>query len=300
MRARTTLAASVTAIALASLAAVLWSRRTPPDPFALSDEEQAAFEVSESDYAALPVRAVDADTSVDDLRAILAAAPIQPLPPPNSLVPTILSPDQAESHRLRITRLMAEFLHFAVLNSDADAYIAWRLGRKDRFLNRAELEQRHFLTETWTHATGAPPPDSLTGEDIFRYFHAKANTDPEAKPLRIAGIVDSPDAVLVQLWFQNAHLPWSPPEPPRGETFWTGARGGGLQGYMTAGPSREDLLNQTAPTLRARVGVVVIEPDNTRWPLVLHAFWSDDLGKWCIDMVSVGNLGDAYKVFFVY
>ncbi len=54
MRARTTLAASVTAITLATLAAVLWSRRTPPDPFALSSEEQAAFEISESAYAALP------------------------------------------------------------------------------------------------------------------------------------------------------------------------------------------------------------------------------------------------------
>jgi hypothetical protein len=54
MRARTTLAASVTAIALATLAAVLWSRRTPPDPFALSSEELAAFEISESAYAVLP------------------------------------------------------------------------------------------------------------------------------------------------------------------------------------------------------------------------------------------------------
>ena len=300
MRARTTPAASVTAIALATLAAVLWSRRTPPDPLALSSEEQAVFEVSETTYAALPGRAVDANTSIDDLRAILAAAPTQPVPPPTALVPATLSPQQAESHRLRITRLMAEFLHFAVLRSDADAYIAWRQGRKDRFLNRTELERRHVLTDTWTHATGAPPPDSLTGEDVFRFFHAKANTDPDAKPLRITGIVNSPDAVLVQLWFQNAHLPWSPPEPPQGEAFWTGARGGNLHGYMTAGPSREDLFNQTGPTLRARVGVVVIEHDGTRWPLVLHAFWSADLGKWCIDMVSVGNLGDAYKVFIVY
>lgn len=302
MRPRTALASILLAISTVTAGVLLIQRLIPtkPDHFALDDEEQAVFAESETIYAALPTTPVTATTPPATLQAILAAAPPQPVPEPTPLVPASITPEQAREHRVRLARLTAEFLHFAVLSADADAYIAWRLGRKDRFLNRAELEQRHFLTGTWTHLTGAPPPDSLTGEDVFRFFHAKANTDSEAKPLRITGIVHSPDAVLTQLWFQNAHLLWSPPEPPQGEAFWTGARGANLQGYMTAGPTREDLFNQTTPTLRARVGVVLIEQGGDRWPMMLHAFWSDDLGKWCIDMVAIGNFGDAYKTYFVY
>ncbi|MCC5824414.1 MAG: hypothetical protein LAT64_14620 [Phycisphaerales bacterium] len=291
MRARTTLAAVV----LAACAAYLGVHFLPgvfqskPAGFALDPDQKQLLKDARAAYAAYPTITFTEATTAADIQAVLDAAPDQPVSPATAQIPATLTPEQARRHRAELSRLMAEFLLYAVSKDDADAYIAWRLGRGDRLMTIGELDRDKMLTDSWIYLTGGPPPDDLTSRDVFLFFHRRGRSErpPER---RIVGILDHPDAAFTQLWFSNQHVSHSPPYPePLGERGWAGSQLAGGAGYFRATVNRDNLYTINAPVLRARCGVIMVDHGGLRQPLMLHAFRSPADGHWTIDYVHTGN-----------
>ncbi len=184
---------------------------------------------------------------------------------------------------------MAEFLLYAAFKQDPHAYVGWRHGRRDRLMNREEMERKIMLTESWTYLTGSPPPDNLTSLDAFVFFHelGMSRTTPDR---RVVGIANHPDATFTQVWFSNPHIPFAPPLPePLGEHGWNGSQVSGGSGYFIGSIPREDLYMETVPILQARCGVILVTSSGLRQPLILYAFRTPADGKWNIDYVHSGN-----------
>lgn len=300
MRARTTLAA----ILLTASAATLAVRHLPnPFPrktssFALDPDQRQRLKEARAAFAPYPTLTFTETTTAADLRAIFDAAPELPVPVATPLVPATLTPEEARRRRAEIHGLMAEFLLYAVIKQDPNAYAAWRLGRKDRFFNRDELERYHYLTDTWVHYKGVPPPETLTGEEFFRFMYdlAASESSPER---RVVGILQDPDTTFTQMWFENHHIfvqhPW--PEP-LGEMGWHGSRMGGLSSLFTSSMHRDHLFQRTDPILRARLGVILLDAGGIRHPMIIYVYWHPPENRWILDYLNLGNFDpDAYLRF---
>lgn len=291
-RARTTLAAVLLTASAAYLAVrflpIIFSGR--PDHFALDPDQKQVLKDARAAYAPYPALTFTGSNIVADIQAVLDAAPEQPLLPATPQIPATLTPDQARKHRADLNRLMAEFVLYAIVKQDADAYIGWREGRGDRLMTRDELERHYMVNDAWTELTGSPPPDNLTSRDVFRFFHDKARSETPADR-RVTGIVHHPDAAFTQLWFDNYHLFTTVEFPePLGESGWTGSQVAGGRGYFVGTTAPDDLYAAAEPVLRARCGIILINERGTRQPLLLRAFRSPADGSWNIDFVHLGNI----------
>jgi hypothetical protein len=291
-RARTTLAAvlltaSAAYLAVRFLPAVI---RDKPAHFTLDPDQRQRFNDAQARYAAYPAAALTDSATIKQVLAVLNSGPEQPLPPATALIPATLTPDQARKHRADLNRLMAEFVLYAIVKQDADAYIGWREGRGDRLITRDKLERYYMVNDAWTELTGSPPPDNLSSRDVFRFFHDKARSETPADR-RVTGIVNHPDAVFTQLWFDNYHLFTTVEFPePLGESGWTGSQVAGGRGYFVGTTAPDDLYAAAEPVLRARCGIILVNERGTRQPLMLHAFRSPADGSWNIDLVHLGNI----------
>lgn len=291
MRARTTLAAVV----LAASAAYLGVRFLPgvftsrPDYYALDPDQKQQLKEARAAYAAFQVLTFTESTTAADIRAVLDAAPEMPVPPATAQIPATLTPEQTRRHRADLSRLMAEFLLYAVHKDDADAYIAWRLGRGDRLMTIEEMERSYMLGESWTYLAGEPQPADLTSREAFRFFFNHFRSE-RADESRIVGILNHPDAAFTQLWFSNQHISYLPPYPePLGERGWAGSQVAGGAGYFRGTYNPSDLYAVNAPTLIARCGVILVQANGIRQPLILSAFRSPSDGNWNIYYVHLGN-----------
>lgn len=290
-RARTAL--PITLIALAAVVLGVYAfhrvRLRKPTYFTLDADQRQVLNEARAVYAAYPAVTFAESVTAADVMAVLDAAPDQPVPPATALIPATLTPDEARRHRAEISRLMAEFLLYAIVKQDADAYITWRLDRGDRLPTRDELERDTALTETWTYLTGEPPADDLTSREIVRFLleHGRAQATPAR---RVVGMLDHPDAAFTQLWFDNRHVFFTPPFPePLGEHGWSGSQVAGGAGHLIGPVTRHDLYAVAAPILRARCGVILVDAGGLRQPLVLYAYRSPDDAHWNIDAVHIGN-----------
>jgi hypothetical protein len=292
MRARTTLAA----ILLTASAAYLSLRHLPnpfprkPDFFALDPDQKQLLKDARAAFAPYPTLNFNDTTTPADLRAILDASPEQPVPAATAQIPATLTPDKARRLRADLHGLMAEYLLYAVIKRDPNAYASWRLGRKDRLMNMDELNRDHYIGDAWLEFTGKPMPDNATPEDCFRLVtdHLINNTPPDR---RIVGILNHPDAAFTRLRFVNLHLAYTQAEPdpePLG-THWSGSQVGTFRSYFTAGVQRSDFYSSTEPLLTARMGVILLDAGGLRHPIFLNAFWDPAQNKWILDFVNVGN-----------
>ncbi len=291
MRPRTIIAALLIAASAAYLGVRFGPKAFPrkPDVFTLNPDQKQRLKQARAAYAAYPSITFTESTTIADIRAVLDAAPDQPVPPATPQIPATLTPEQARRHRAELSRLMAEFLLYAVYKDDADAYTAWRLGRGDRLMTIEEMERDIGLTESWTYLTGGPPPDDLTSRDAFQFFFNRVRSD-QPQERRIVGIVNHPDAAFTQLWFSNQHVSITAPYPePLGEAGWEGSQLAGGPGYFRGTLHRDALYTATAPVLRARCGVILVNQAGTQQPIMLHAFRSPTDGHWSIDYVHLGN-----------
>lgn len=301
MRARTTLAAVV----LAASAAYFGVRHLPkafppkPDIFALDPDQKQLLKEARDAYAPYPVLSFTETTTVDDLRAVLDAAPEVPVPPATAQIPATLTPEQARRHRADLNRLMAEFLLYTVVKQDPHAYAVWRLGRGDRLMNMDELKRVHYIGDAWLEFTGEPIPDDATPESCFRLV-ADRHVNHLPAERRIVGVLDRPDAAYTQLWFSNPHLSIGIDHPEPLGDLWVGSGGGTFRSYFTTGVHRHLLFDQPEPILAARMGVILVDAGGVRHPIYLSAFWDPPDGKWVIDFLNVGNHDPDNSLRFLF
>jgi len=305
VRPRTTIAALLIAASAAYLGVRFGPKAFPrkPDVFALNPDQKQRLKQARAAYAAYPSITFTESTTIADIRAVLDAAPDQPVPPATPQIPATLTPEQARRHRAELSRLMAEFLLYAVYKDDADTYTAWRLGRGDRLMTMEEMKRFHYIGDAWLEFTGQPMPETATSEQSFRLMaeHHADNAPPER---RIVGILDHPNAAFTQLWFTNPHLSVEVPDPEPLGPLWGGSTVGTFLSFFTAGVNRDDLYARTQPTLRARTGVILIDAGGLHHPIFLGAFWdpsrNNSQGNWIIDYLNVGNHDPDHPLWFYF
>lgn len=303
MRARTTLA-----VVLVAASVVVLGVRHLPNPFprkadffALDPDQQQLLKDARHAFARYPTVAFGEATTAADLRAVLDAAAEEPVPAATGQVPATLSPEQARRLRADLHGLMAEYLLYAMIKQDPDAYAAWRLGRKDRLMTMKELHRHHYIGDAWLEFTGKPMPENATPEDCFRLVTGHL-VDNMAADRRIVGILNHPDAAFTRLRFVNLHLGYThaEPEPEPLGAHWSGSQVGSRGSYFTADIERSDFYSSTEPMLTARMGVILLDAGGLRHPFFLNAFWDPAQNKWILDYVNVGNHDPDHPLPFMF
>lgn len=101
-----------------------------------------------------------------------------------------------------LARVAAEFVYYRFVLADPDAYIAWRLGRGDRFADPERIYGDMLVALDFEELFGEPLPAEMPVGDVFRRFfrHQDANWGPAYEP---RGLAVSPESILILIGEYN-------------------------------------------------------------------------------------------------
>ncbi len=267
-----------------------WSQRpTKQERFwEPTPDEQAIMNKAQKAYKAFEMVPFEELVDLESVEAIFQLGAIQEPQPATRQIPAAISPEQIKHAKAQLRTVMAQFVHYRLLDPDLDRYIAWRHGRGDVVKPKGEI---YLLAEDYESLFNEPMPLNMSSEQVFRRFyeHMESIQDKANTPIAIS---EDPDAQFFHMWWEHPHIgpAFVTVDNALGNDFWIGNRSAGSGTWIWGALDDHKFYLSTNPVLKAMAGVIVQYADGDRYPLVLNLHWDPNSAQWMIDGISAANV----------
>ena len=277
-----------------------WSQRpTKQERFwEPTPDEQAIMNKAQKAYKAFEMVPFDELVELDSVEAIFGLGAIQELQPATRQIPAAISPEQLNQAKVQLRTVMAQFVHYRLLDPDLDRYLAWRHSRGDVVKPKGEI---YLLAEDYESVFNEPMPPNISSEQVFRLFyqHFESNQAKGNVPIAIS---DDPDAQFFHMWWEHPHI--GPGivtvDNALGNDFWIGNRAARSGTWIWGSLDDHKFYLSTNTVLKAMSGVIVQYADGDRYPFVLQLHWDPNSAQWMIDGILFANADvmNAQRIMF--
>ena len=266
-----------------------WSTRPTKQErfFEPTPDEQAIMIKAKKAYARFEMIPFDELASLEAVETIFQTAAIPGPQPVTRQIPAAINPKQLEQAKVQLRTVMAQFVHYRLIDPDLDRYLAWRHARGDEVKPKGEI---YLLAEDYEEFFKEPMPPNMSSEQAFRRFyqHMESIQDPANTPIAISA---DPDAHFFHTWWEHPHIgpQFITLESALGNDFWIGNRSAGAGTWLWGSLDNHRFYRSTNTVLKAMGGVIVEYADGDRYPLVLNLHWDPNSAQWMIDGIIYAN-----------
>lgn len=267
-----------------------WSQRpTKQERFwEPTPDEQAIMNNAQKAYRAFEMVGFDNLTEIESVEAVFQLGDIQEPQPTTRQIPAAVSPEQLEYAKTNLRTVMAQFVHYRLINPDLDRYLAWRHSRGDEVKPKDEI---YLLAEDYKDFFKEPMPPNMSSEQAFRRFyqHMESIQDNGNVPIAIS---DDADAQFFHMWWEHPHIGplFVEVDNALGNDFWVGNRASRSGTWLWGSLDDHKFYLSTNTVLKAMAGVIVKCADGDRYPLVLQLHWDPNSAQWMIDGIIFANV----------
>jgi len=251
-------------------------------------DEQAIMNQAQKAYQAFEMVSFEELSDLDSLEAIFQAGTIQDPQPATRQIPAAIDPEQLEHAKAQLRTVMAQFVHYRLIDPDLDRYLAWRHARGDVVKPKNEI---YLLAEDYEELFKEPMPPNMSSEQVFRLFYQHFETiqDPANTPIAISA---DPDAQFFHTWWEHPHIGphFITVDNELGTDFWIGNRAARSGTWIWGALDDHKFYRSTNTVLKAMSGVIVQYADGDRYPLVLQLHWDPNSAQWMIDGILFANV----------
>lgn len=253
----------------------LWSTRSEvpqQDPRA-----REALAGAQAAFAKIEVKPLSEVRGRDGLQAVLQSVKVDA--------------DQAQTPQADISGVVAaatDLIYHRFMQDDPRSYVDWRKNAGYVFAPREELLKKYGEAASYEAATGAPPRDDQSIEDIFVaiWQYVEQQTATTTKPARIA---THPDGFAIRFGELDPAGPRRYPRPvgSLGTERWMSPRSGGYTMWFRPPCDVDDLLKRRVQVRSATFSSLVECRDATRYALTLRLIQDPQSTRWFVAAVSI-------------